>query len=44
VVVTVDGYGELPPLRQLASSLVTSLGRPIMVKLRVVPSQVESSD
>ena len=44
VVVTVDGYGELRPLKQLATSLSARFGRPILVKLRVVPSQIESSD
>ncbi len=44
VVVTVDGYGELRPLKQLASSLATRLGRPIVVNLRIVPSQIETSD
>ncbi|MFO7633574.1 MAG: DUF389 domain-containing protein [Caldilinea sp.] len=44
VVVTVDGYGELRPLKQLATSLAATLGRPILVNLRVVPSQVESSE
>ena len=44
VVVTVDGNGELRPLKQLATSLATTLGRPIRVNLRIVPSQIESSD
>jgi len=43
VVVTVDGSGDLRPLKQLATGLATSLGRPIQVNLRIVPSQVESS-
>lgn len=44
VVVTVDGDGELKPLKQLANTLALSLKRPVVVNLRVVPSQVESSD
>lgn len=44
VVVTVDSSGELRPLKQLATSLATRLARPILVNLRVVPSQVESSE
>ncbi|MFN3978999.1 MAG: DUF389 domain-containing protein [Caldilinea sp.] len=44
VVVTVDGHGELRPLKPLATSLAARLGRPILVNLRVVPSQIESSD
>ncbi|HAJ37577.1 MAG TPA: DUF389 domain-containing protein [Chloroflexi bacterium] len=44
VVATVDGYGELPPLKQLAGALAEKLGRPVVVKLRVVPSQLEASD
>lgn len=44
VAVTVEGQGDLRPLRQLASQLAQRLERPIWVKLRIVPSQVESSD
>jgi uncharacterized hydrophobic protein (TIGR00271 family) len=43
VTVTVEGQGELRPLRQLAGQLAQRLERPIWVKLRIVPSQVESS-
>ncbi len=43
VTVTVEGQGELRPLRQLAGQLAERLQRPIWVKLRIVPSQVESS-
>lgn len=43
VVVTVDGSGELRPLKELANTLALTLKRPVQVNLRVVPSQVESS-
>lgn len=43
VVTTVDGSGELRPLRELANTLAQTLGRPVIVNLRVVPSQLESS-
>ncbi len=44
VVVTVDGDGELRPLKELANTLALTLKRPVVVNLRVVPSQVELSD
>jgi uncharacterized hydrophobic protein (TIGR00271 family) len=44
VVVTVDGDGELRPLKELANTLALTLKRPVVVNLRVVPSQVESSE
>ena len=44
VVVTVEGDGSLRPLRQLATQLAQTLQRPIQVNLRIVPSQIESSD
>jgi uncharacterized membrane protein len=44
VVVTVDGDGELRPLKELANTLALTLKRPVKVNLRVVPSQVESSE
>lgn len=44
VVATVDGDGELRPLKELANTLALTLKRPVMVNLRVVPSQIESSD
>lgn len=43
VTVTVEGQGELRPLRQLAGQLAQTLERPIWVKLRIVPSQIEAS-
>lgn len=43
VIVTIEGDGDLRPLRQLAGQLAQALERPIWVKLRIVPSQVESS-
>jgi uncharacterized hydrophobic protein (TIGR00271 family) len=44
VVVTVDGDGELRPLKELANTLALILKRPVVVNLRVVPSQIESSE
>lgn len=44
VTVTVEGDGELRPLRVLANQLAQTLERPIWVNLRVVPSQIESSN
>jgi uncharacterized membrane protein len=44
VVVTVEGTGELPPLRALANQLAQTLERPVGVNLRVLPIQVEQSE
>jgi uncharacterized hydrophobic protein (TIGR00271 family) len=44
VVVTIEGDGSLRPLRVLANQLAQTLERPISVNLRIVPSQIESSD
>jgi len=44
VIVTVEGDGELRPLRVLANQLAQTLNRPVWVNLRVVPSQVEASN
>lgn len=44
VIVTIEGDGELQPLRQLANQLAGTLQRPIQVNLRIVPSQIESSN
>ena len=44
VVVTIEGAGDLQPLRQLANRLAQTLERPVRVNLRIVPSQIESSD
>jgi hypothetical protein len=44
VIVTVEGEGELRPLRLLANQLAQTLHRSIWVNLRIVPSQIESSD
>jgi uncharacterized hydrophobic protein (TIGR00271 family) len=44
VTVTIEGHGDLSPLRQLAGQLAQTLERPIWVNLRIVPSQVESSN
>jgi uncharacterized hydrophobic protein (TIGR00271 family) len=41
--VTVEGSGELPTLRTLANALAKTLERPIVVNLRALPTQMESS-
>ncbi len=43
VLATVEGSGELRPLRDLANQLAATLKRPVRVDLRTIPSQVESS-
>ena len=43
VTVTIEGDGDLRPLRQLAGQLAQALERPVWVKLRIVPSQSEAS-
>jgi uncharacterized hydrophobic protein (TIGR00271 family) len=43
VAVTIEGTGELRPLRSLANQLAVTLNRPVVVHLRVVPSQVDTS-
>jgi hypothetical protein len=43
VIVTVEGAGELRPLKELADSLATTLERPLVVKLRTIPTQREIS-
>jgi uncharacterized hydrophobic protein (TIGR00271 family) len=44
VTVTIEGQGDLRPLRQLAGQLAQTLERPIWVNLRTVPSQIEASN
>ncbi len=44
VLVTIDGTGELDPLRDLANQLADALKRPIRVNLHAIPSQVEVSE
>lgn len=44
VVATVEGAGELRPLRDLANQLSVTLKRPVIVVLRTIPSQVEASE
>lgn len=44
VTVTIEGQGQPRPLRQLASQLAQRLERPLWVKLRIVPAQVEASN
>jgi hypothetical protein len=43
VIVTVEGAGELRPLRELADNLATTLGHPVIVNLRTIPTQSEAS-
>jgi uncharacterized hydrophobic protein (TIGR00271 family) len=43
VTATIDGTGDLPVLKQLADNLATTLGRPVVVRLRVIPSQSQVS-
>jgi uncharacterized membrane protein len=43
VIATIEGSGELQPLRQLADQLAQTLERPVIVNLRTVPSQLEPS-
>ena len=43
VLATVEGSGELRPLRDLANQLAVTLKRPVRVDLRTIPSQVELS-
>ncbi len=43
VVASVEGSGELNPLQALADQLASALGRPIVVRLRVIPQQSEDS-
>ena len=43
VSVTVEGTGELRPLKELADGLATTLDRPVIVTLRSIPTQSETS-
>jgi uncharacterized hydrophobic protein (TIGR00271 family) len=43
VVASVEGAGELKPVQSLAARLSSALGRPVIVRLRIVPSQSSSS-
>lgn len=38
-IVSVEGTGELPSLKELGGKLSQALNRPVMVKVRVIPSQ-----
>ncbi len=44
VLTTIEGQGDLPPLKPLANELAKTLGRPVVVTLRVVPAELSSSD
>jgi uncharacterized membrane protein len=43
VVATIEGSGELPPAQALANRLATVLERPVVLNLRVLPAQVNTS-
>jgi uncharacterized hydrophobic protein (TIGR00271 family) len=43
VTASIDGIGELPLLKELADDLAATLGRPVVVHLRVIPSQSQTS-
>lgn len=44
VVATVEGSGDTPAIAELADRLAVALGRPVVVNVRVVPSQSASSE
>lgn len=41
--ITIEGSGELRPLKELANSLASTLDRTILVSLRTIPTQNETS-
>jgi hypothetical protein len=41
--VTVDGTGAMKPLNQLANQLAVALGRPVLVNLLTLPTQIGKS-
>jgi len=43
VTVVVEGTGEVRPLRDLADNLAATLGRPVVVDLRMIPSRIQAS-
>jgi len=43
VKVTVEGTGEMKPLNQLAKQLAVVLGRPVLVNLLTLPTQISKS-
>jgi uncharacterized hydrophobic protein (TIGR00271 family) len=43
VKVTVEGTGEMKPLNQLANQLAVALGRPVLVNLLTLPTQIGKS-
>jgi uncharacterized hydrophobic protein (TIGR00271 family) len=43
VKLTVEGSGELRPLKELADALAATLERPVVVSLRTIPTQSEAS-
>jgi uncharacterized hydrophobic protein (TIGR00271 family) len=43
VTASIDGIGELQPMQQLADELAATLRRPVVLRLRVIPSQSQES-
>jgi uncharacterized hydrophobic protein (TIGR00271 family) len=43
VIATVEGGGELKPIRQLANQLAAALNRPVLLTLRTLPAQLDAS-
>lgn len=43
VITTIEGFGDLRPLQQLADRVADALNRPIIVNVRTVPAQVSAS-
>jgi hypothetical protein len=43
VTASIDGIGELQPMHELADALAATLGRPVVLRLRVIPSQIQES-
>jgi uncharacterized hydrophobic protein (TIGR00271 family) len=44
VVATIEGSGELPPAQALANRLADILERPVVLNLRILPAQVNTSN
>jgi uncharacterized hydrophobic protein (TIGR00271 family) len=44
VIVSIEGSGELPPLQGLDAALSKALNRPVIVKVRIIPSQTVGGD
>ena len=44
VAVSVEGVGDLKPLKLLRDQLESAINRPVIVRLRVIPTKLESSE